>query len=604
MDVNVNMNIKKITKITAALACVLSMSAHAANVNSASKMGKGFSSNDINQVLNLAGNHKMKAGKRIKAGKNRIKVRFAQEYKGVPIFGHSLVATETAMGLLTDVKGKFLNLDDHDISVTPGFSAKKALKKGLAKKKARADRVYNKENKMFVYMVNDVPTLVHRVSFVATSTDGTPSRPVYFIDAQTGETVHSYENLQHAAATGPGGNDKTGIYYYGSDFAAMDVAFSGNTSTMTNSNVKTVDLNHKTSGSTAYSFSGAENVYKPINGAFSPLNDAHFFGGVIFDMFNDYVGQAPLTFQLTMKVHYSNNYENAFWDGSAMTFGDGQNTFHPLVSLDVSAHEVSHGFTEQNSGLVYSNQSGGMNEAFSDMSGEAAEYFMNGSNDWMVGEQIFKGNGALRYMDDPTQDGSSIGHANNYYNGMDVHHSSGVYNKAFYLLAETSGWNTKSAFQVMALANQAYWTASSTFDAGACGVESAATDLGFSAADVTAAFDAVGVACGGTGGGGDYDVSDSIENISVNANKWKRYTFSVPSGSSELGISITGGAGDADLYVRHGSKPNLRRYDCRPYLSGNEETCTITNPDGGTWHIAIRGYTSVSGLTLNIGYND
>ena len=287
MDVNVNMNIKKITKITAALACVLSMSAHAANVNSASKMGKGFSSNDINQVLNLAGNHKMKAGKRIKAGKNRIKVRFAQEYKGVPIFGHSLVATETAMGLLTDVKGKFLNLDDHDISVTPGFSAKRALKKGLGKKKARADRVYNKENKMFVYMVNDVPTLVHRVSFVATSTDGTPSRPVYFIDAQTGETVHSYENLQHAAATGPGGNDKTGIYYYGSDFAAMDVAFSGNTSTMTNSNVKTVDLNHKTSGSTAYSFSGAENVYKPINGAFSPLNDAHFFGGVIFDMFND-----------------------------------------------------------------------------------------------------------------------------------------------------------------------------------------------------------------------------------------------------------------------------------------------------------------------------
>ena len=75
------------------------------------------------------------------------------------------------------------------------------------------------------------------------------------------------------------------------------------------------------------------------------------------------------------QVHYSNSFENAFWNGQQMTFGDGRNRFYPLVSLDVTAHEVSHGFTEQNSGLVYRNQSGGMNEAFSDMAGEAAEYY-------------------------------------------------------------------------------------------------------------------------------------------------------------------------------------------------------------------------------------
>ena len=107
-------------------------------------------------------------------------------------------------------------------------------------------------------------------------------------------------------------------------------------------------------------------------------------------MYNDWVGTAPLTFQLKMRVHYGNNYENAFWDGSAMTFGDGQNTFYPLVSLDVSAHEVSHGFTEQNSGLIYSGKSGGLNEAFSDMAGEAAEFYMKGSNDWLVGQEILK----------------------------------------------------------------------------------------------------------------------------------------------------------------------------------------------------------------------
>jgi pseudolysin/vibriolysin len=178
-----------------------------------------------------------------------------------------------------------------------------------------------------------------------------------------------------------------------------------------------------------------------------------------------------------------------------MSFGDGATTFHPLVSLDVSAHEVSHGVTEQNSGLVYSGQSGGMNEAFSDMAGEAAENFMHGSNDWMVGAEIFKANGALRYMDSPTNDGSSIDHASDMTSNMDVHYSSGVYNHAFYNLATTNGWTVQSAFGVMLRANQLYWTSGSSFNAGACGVESAASDLGLSAADVTAAFADVGVAC-------------------------------------------------------------------------------------------------------------
>jgi vibriolysin len=71
---------------------------------------------------------------------------------------------------------------------------------------------------------------------------------------------------------------------------------------------------------------------KTINGAYSPLNDAHYFGGVIFNMYNAYIGKAPLSFQLVMKVHYSTSYENAFWDGTAMTFGDGASTFYPLVS--------------------------------------------------------------------------------------------------------------------------------------------------------------------------------------------------------------------------------------------------------------------------------
>jgi vibriolysin len=606
------LKIQKISTICAAVVCALSLSANAANLQelntgklNAADMIQGSASDNINELLGLNSAVQMKAVKTIDAGNGLTKVRFEQTFHGIPVFGHSIAATKTAMGAFTNVQGEVLDLNTNKPFMTrTRFTADQAM--AFAMKGQDAANVYNKQSKKFVQIINGEPKVVFHTSFVTTK-DGAPSRPMSVIDAQTGEVLSTRENIQHAAATGPGGNNKTGQYNYGTDFGAMDVTTSGSNSVMSNTNVKTVNLNNGTSGNTAYSFSGTENTFQAINGAFAPLNDAHYFGNVIFNMYNAYVGTNPLTFQLTMKVHYSNSYENAFWDGSAMTFGDGANTFYPLVSLDVSSHEVSHGFTEQNSSLVYSGMSGGMNEAFSDMAGEAAEYYMNGTNDWMVGEQIFKGTGALRYMIDPTDDGRSIGHASDFTSGMDVHYSSGVYNKAFHLLSTTAGWNVQSAFATMALANQTYWTASSTFDAGACGVQSAAGDKGYSVADVTAAFAAVGVACGGTtppGPGGDTDVSGSVENITIKRRKWARYTMDVPAGSSDLEVSITGGTGDADLYMRHGAQSTTRNYDCRPYLTGNEETCTFATPASGTWHVDVRGYTNVSGLTINYGYNN
>ena len=111
---------------------------------------------------------------------------------------------------------------------------------------------------------------------------------------------------------------------------------------MDSTNLKTENLNHSTSGSgDPWQFTCFENTTKEINGACAPLNDAEGFGKVVFDMYSDWYGASPLTQKLHMRVHYSNNYENAFWDGQRMTFGDGATRFYPLVSLDVSAHEVS-----------------------------------------------------------------------------------------------------------------------------------------------------------------------------------------------------------------------------------------------------------------------
>jgi PKD repeat protein len=300
--------------------------------------------------------------------------------------------------------------------------------------------------------------------------------------------------LRFADGVGPGGNLKIGYYYYGTDFPAFGVAEAGSTCTMDFGDVNTVNLNHGTSGSTPYSYTCYENTVKEINGAYSPLNDAQYFGQVVYDMFMTWYGVPVLPFQLTMRVHYSTNYENAFWDGSAMTFGDGYTTFYPLVSLDVSAHEVSHGFTEFNSGLIYSSQSGGINEAYSDMAGEASEYFSRGSTDYMCGYDIFKNpTGALRYLYDPPLDGISIDHVDDYYEGMDVHYSSGVFNKAFWLIATSPGWNAKMSFDIFTKANQDYWVPSSTFIQGAEGAMNAAVDLGYSCQDVVNAFAQVGI---------------------------------------------------------------------------------------------------------------
>ncbi|OOF00612.1 hemagglutinin, partial [Salinivibrio sp. MA427] len=376
----------------------------------------------------------------------------------------------------------------------------------------------------------------------------------------------------------------------------------GSTCTLENDKVKTVDLDNGTSGSTAFSYpctdTGNYNDKKYVNGAYSPLNDAHYFGNVVFDMYKDWMNTAPLSFQLTMRVHYGNNYENAFWNGRSMTFGDGQNTFYPLVDINVSAHEVSHGFTEQNSGLIYADMSGGINEAFSDIAGEAAEFYMHGDVDWLVGADIFKGSGGLRYFEQPSRDGNSIDDAGQYRDGMNVHHSSGVYNRAFYLLANKTNWDVRKGFEIFTTANQLYWTANSTFDQGACGVAKAAKDLAYNEQDVIDAFNAVGVSASCDDNTNNVLLPNQpITGLAGGSGSETFFTFTVDS-SRSVNVSMSGGSGDADLYVKEGSKPTTSNWDCRPYNNGNNENCTLNAQQNVTYHVMLRGYQNYSNVSL------
>lgn len=114
---------------------------------------------------------------------------------------------------------------------------------------------------------------------------------------------------------------------------------------------------------------------------------------------------------------------------------------------------------------------------------------------------------------------------------------------------------------------------------------------------------AVAKAAGTTGGGGTTTpVTSTVSNISITKSAWKYYTVTVPAGKTNLTVTTSGGTGDADLYVRRGSKPTTTTYDCRPYKTGNAETCTFTNPVAATYHIGIRAYSAVTGLTLKTSY--
>lgn len=207
-------------------------------------------------------------------------------------------------------------------------------------------------------------------------------------------------------------------------------------------------------------------------------------------------------------------------------------------------------------------------------------------------------------MADPTQDGKSIGHIDDYYDGLDVHYSSGVFNKAFYTLATTEGWDTRKAFEVFVIANQLYWTPNSLMYEGACGVRNAATDKGYSTADVDAAFAAVGITPCEVPPPPPPPEAEVLQNgvavtdISGASGSKQYWTLDVPAGASNLVFNLSGGSGDADLYVKFGANPTSTDYDCRPYAAGNNENCAISNVQQGTYWVMLNGYSSYSGTTL------
>jgi vibriolysin len=329
----------------------------------------------------------------------------------------------------------------------------------------------------------------------------------------------------------------------------------------------------------------------------------------------------------TMKssVHYDNNFVNAYWDGNQMVYGDGDgvNASNLARSMDVTAHELTHAVTENESNLVYEGESGGLNESMSDIFGNTCEWYRDGkvvsANTWKVGEDVWTPatNGdALRYMNDPVLDGGSLDYWTISAGSVDVHYSSGIPNLAFYLLSQgglhprgksttnVTGIGIAKAAQIFYRANRDILTSISDFASAKAATEQAAVQLGYTAAEqasVTAAWNAVGV---GIPAAPPVAISNGVPvtGIGTATNTQKFYSLTVPAGATGLSFTIGGGTGDADLYVRFGSSPTLTAYDCRPYVDGSAETCAISTAQAGTYYVMLNAYSTFSGLTLTGSY--
>ena len=202
-------------------------------------------------------------------------------------------------------------------------------------------------------------------------------------------------------------------------------------------------------------FTDADNVWG--NGSTSdPASagvDAHYGIAKTWDFYKNTFGRNGIANdgKGARSFVHDGAYVNASWSDSCfcMRYGDGDSTTYPLVALDVAGHEMSHGVTSRTAGLTYRGESGGLNEASSDIMGTNVEWYANNANDvpdYVIGEEIYRNyNPATNYirrMDKPSMDGASQDCWSTATKRVDVHYSSGPANHYFYLLSEGSGAKT------------------------------------------------------------------------------------------------------------------------------------------------------------------
>ncbi|MBP0724640.1 peptidase M4 family protein [Bacillus sp. RG28] len=466
-------------------------------------------------------------------------LRLQQVYDGVPVWGSTQAAVVADDGVLTVFSG----------TVSPELEKKKGLK---GDKKVNANKSikiaeedlgftpdYEQEptSDLVVYTSGDEATYAYHVNLNFLYPN--PGNYDYFIEASTGKVLNKYNTIDNidgkatinsttsgdtisnaksnAKGNASGTNTTgTGVGVLG-DTKTLNMTLSGSTYYLQDNTRGSGIFTYDAANRTRLSGSLWTSVDNLLNSTYeAPAVDAQYYAGKTFDYYKNVFGRNSYDNKgsvLKSSVHYGSRYNNAFWNGTQMVYGDGDGTNFIAFSggVDVVAHELTHAVTSSTSNLIYQNESGALNEAISDIFGTLVEFYNNVNPDYEIGEDIYtpsiKGD-ALRSMSNPTKYGDPDNYANRYTGTSDnggVHTNSGIINKAAYLLAQggtaygvtVTGIGNDKLGAIYYRANTVYLTSSATFSQARAACVQAAADLyGATSAEVDSvkkSFDAVGV---------------------------------------------------------------------------------------------------------------
>ncbi|MFG2604857.1 M4 family metallopeptidase [Streptomyces sp. NPDC048514] len=593
---------------------------------------------DTARSIGLGGKEKLVVRDVVKDADGTLHTRYERTYAGLPVLGGDLVVESRSGKTMDVVRATGATLEV--ASLTP--AASKAAAEKLAVQRARAlggTRPAADSVRKVIWAATGKPVLAYETVVGGLQDDGTPNQLHVVTDAATGKKLYEYQGIRNGIGnTQYSGQVTLTTTQSGSNYTLTDGARGGH---------KTYNLNHGSSG-TGTLFSQTNDTWGngTNSNAATAGADAHYGAAVTWDFYKNTFGRSGIKNNgvgAYSRVHYGNSYVNAFWDDGCfcMTYGDGSGNAKPLTAIDVAGHEMSHGVTSNTAGLNYSGESGGLNEATSDIFGTGVEFYANNTSDvgdYLIGEKIdINGNGSpLRYMDKPSKDGASKDSWYSGIGGVDVHYSSGPANHFFYLLSEGSGtkvingvtYNSPTAdglpvtgigrdkaLQIWYRALTTKWTSTTNYAGARTGTLAAAGELyGTTSAEYKAVQDAwagvaVGARSGGGGGGTSYESTTPVSipdhgaavtsNISVTGR-----TGNAPS-NLQVAVDITHTwRGDLviDLVGPSGTAYRLKNFSSSDSADNVNETYTVNasaEPSNGTWQLKVQDQATYDTGNIN-----
>jgi Zn-dependent metalloprotease len=496
--------------------------------------------------------------------------KFQLYHQGIRV-EYATYSLHSKNGKLTSMSGEYYDIKKNTIA-NPGISRETAFKKAvnhigaskyLWENPENASKIrYHKPEGELVFLPSMIDQgekntdqkvrLAYKFDIYATNP---VSRGDLYIDAITGETLYYNATIKHLGEYSHAKSntineaiaDKiktTKAVFVPANAAtrysgiqSIQTALSGSSYILSDGTrgkgVQTFNMKKGTNYNNAVNFTDSDNNWTAAehnnankdNGAF----DAHWGAEKTYDYWSTVHGRNSydnLGAAIKSYVHYDVDYDNAYWNGSVMTYGDGSGTyFDVLTSIDVAAHEIGHAVCEKTANLAYQKESGAMNEAFSDIWGACIEYYAAPSKStWLIGEDIERRAGrlALRSMSNPKSEGQPDTYGGTYWKTIEcgtptqandycgVHTNSGVLNHWFYILTigksgtndignsyNVTGINIDKAAKIAYRLESVYLSANSTYaNARTYGIQSATDLFGAGSPEVIAttnAFYAIGV---------------------------------------------------------------------------------------------------------------